>query len=174
MIVSRELLGPILQGKADQLTLRAGLEPPPVGSIRALQTRVGKDATCLIEVLDVAPQPDGAHTVKFKLHTEMPVRLMNKSGNYPYYTEDPDQALPGEDEAVDDQTLQRFSMEAGQGNAARTAAYEQMLRERPLSERLRLLEEMHDRGDVDLSRMLAPIRRRLDAAERKAFQQRAA
>lgn len=112
MIVPRHTAGAILHGE-DEIIYP--YEPPPVGSIRAIQTRVGKPATCYVLIEDTWPitagEHAGEHAVRLKLHhLEQPRRLLRRGGGYTDQTDKAiqDPELGAEPEGVSDDELNRM------------------------------------------------------------------
>jgi hypothetical protein len=166
VIVEREEMAQILRGELDEIVTKH--EPPAIGSVQAVQAGVGKPARCYVLVTDSWPLQGGGYAVRFEMHhQEAQPRLLRRVGGY---TTERSQALVDEPEAVAKDVQDRFSMEAGQGNAARVAEYERDQQQQSLATRLSILETLDAEGTIDLSRMLAPVRRQIEKAERKAFQ----
>lgn len=91
-------------------------------------------------------------------------RLLHKDASRGY-TENPHLALPDEPEAVEPAYLDRFAAESRSGIELRALVRQAENESRPLSERVRMLEHAQREG-VDVSRQLAAIKGRVEAAER--------
>ena len=89
-----------------------------------------------------------------------PVRLLHKDSSRGY-TSRPEEAIPGEPEAVDADTLQQFA----EDGAVRHLAFREGLR---LEDRLAHASRRAQAAGVDVTREHAAIARRVEAIERKA------
>jgi hypothetical protein len=127
LIVSREQAGDIRRRELDELHVKG--DPPKVGSVQPIQTKVGRKATFHVRVLETWPHLDGGHMVRI---TPAPAQeephLLGRRGGY---SESPIGAMkdtsaerdepthgwtslgvPAEPEAVDSATLDRFTKDA--------------------------------------------------------------
>jgi hypothetical protein len=102
-------------------------------------------------------------------HQQPPRLLGRRTG----YTDKPHLALAGEPEAVDRDTQHQLTHHGTHNWMAELAQREHENAARHLGERLLDLERAHNRGELDASRQLAAIRRRIEALEHK-HRQRAA
>jgi hypothetical protein len=90
------------------------------------------------------------------------------------YTTSPVSAISDAGEAVDEKTQQRFTKEAREGFGAHLERERKERQARRLDERLRNVQALADRRGVDLTRKLASIEKRIEAAEREVGREDAA
>jgi hypothetical protein len=193
VIVTQDEATEILKGELDEYHLSKG-RVPKVGALEPVQTRVGRRAACYVRVLDRWPHVGGGTMIRFEVaRRTAAARLMSRSG----WTADPDRALrdqateyddpasfrdgwesagtPGEPEAVDEETEQRFADEARmhgrQAMVARRLDYEAV----PLVDRVRSLIGEAERLGLDPSRDIARLEAgaaQLERRIRRAKQER--
>jgi hypothetical protein len=165
LIVSRSELGPILRGEQDEYVIR--YEPPPVGSVRAIQAKVGGQTLATVKILDHWPCVHGGHVVRFRLEEKDDLRLLDRRP-WRNYTDDPRMALRSEGEAPPRDVTDRYALEADQWGILEGGRREQERRERwNRVQRIKRVEALSRLTGVDVSTDLRAIDRRLQAAEQK-------
>jgi hypothetical protein len=178
MIVSRDELEPIVNGKQTQVHLRLGKDqnPPAKGTFQAIQGAVGRKATCTVHIDDVTHHEEGGWLVTFHLADEVEPRFLGRKGGY---VSDPAYGLVDEPQAVDSQTQESFTIDARTRAAHRRKkertdqnrlsaedrikAYqrEAKLKHISIGKELRVYEQLKRRGK-DPSSQVHVIRRKLD------------
>lgn len=157
--------------------------PVRVGKRCAVQMSIGKPASCdaLVVAIDTSWATGWPVKLKRALVQEEPVRLLRtglivqndklaKDDPRSFgYTERPSEALPGEPEAIDAETLSRYSKEANE----RHTAFQDALDERPLLEQLAYELRRAEEVGVDAKHVHSAIQRRIRALRRQ-IDQRAA
>lgn len=187
MIATLDEITAVLADELDELHLRDE-KPPKIGSLHALQSRVGKRASCRVRILDTWPHRDGGHMVRIAVAPyEVPPRLLRPKGGYASdargamkdsTTQPPRTGVatgvphpflgtPSEPEAVDAVTASRFAdesrMASAQANAARRLEHERL----PILERLESQIMEAERLGLDASRDMARLESGLAKLERR-------
>ncbi len=88
MIVTKQQVHEIMHGTDE---IEYAYEPPTVGTVCAVQTRVGKRASCYVLIEDSWPLTSGGYAVRLRLHhQEQAPNFLRRGGGY---TEDPSKAI---------------------------------------------------------------------------------
>jgi hypothetical protein len=104
VIVTKKQVHAIMHGEDE---VEYPYEPPAVGTVQAVQTKVGKRASCYVLIEDHWPHAKGGHMVRLKLHhQEQPAHFLRRGGGYtdqadkavsdPYLGTEPEALLPEE------------------------------------------------------------------------------